>query len=205
MEQSSTKNAAVANAVMRGGAVGGAGGSPIVKVRRDSGFYDAIPWDKVDYWKQEGYFQVPAANVGPHNVYLYVVRPTEVILLTSVVFRIEQRLVAGPTPQYAFMHDDALRTIGFFEVKVGGQSVQLNGEGNTIINRYQDIYQYLNQDIMVPQLPFIIAILPSELRVDITFTSVAAAGFFTGFAKVELRGVRMAKGLYDKLSKEFAG
>jgi hypothetical protein len=207
MEKTSTRNVAVAQATIRGGASGAGAASPIVKVRRDSGFYDAIPWDKIDYWKQDGYYASPAPNVGPYNIFNFIVPNNEVLLLTSVVFRLAVRLAAGPPPQYAYMHDGAALGVCVFEVKVGGTSIQLNSEGLWAINRFQDIYQQLNQDTMIPQLPYIIAILPNQnLRADMTFSSApAAASFYTGFFTVEMRGIRMAKGLFDKLAKEFAG
>lgn len=199
METKTNRDPAVAQQVM-----GGSSG-PIIRVRRDSGFYDNIPWDKVEYWVDEGFFPLPVANVGPHTLYDFAVPQGLVLDVTSVVFRIMHRVAVGPPVQSAFLHDAALRHIGWFTLKVGGTSFYRNNEIRPWLNTQGDTFSKLNQDIMVPQLPFHTVVRPGQhIVVQLQFEGAPVEiGFYTGYAFVELRGLFMAKGLFDKLAKEF--
>lgn len=203
METNSNRDPAAARRAMSGG-----GASPIIRVRRDSGFYDNLPWDHVEYWSDEGTFPLPTVGQGPHLLYNFQIPAGTILDLTSAVFRLLHRVGPPAAPLvHAFMHDGACAGVNTFTLKIGGTSLTHHAAFIPAVPNVppQDIYWKLNQDIMVPQLPFHVILRPGQNLVsEILFADpVITPPFYTGEFQVEFRGLMMAKGLFDKLAKEF--
>lgn len=177
---------------------------PIIKVRRSLGFYDNLPWDDVQYFSMDDSDVVAAAE---QVVWQYNVPAGQVLNITSVVFRMMLTIdVMNGWTRYAYAHDGYIRRQDYFSFTIAGTGALQRNLGDFFVppagGLRGDVYDVLNQDIMVPQLPFH---LFANQGVDVVVTYDPRSGNYSNQALVgaEVRGLLISKVLFDKLRKEF--
>lgn len=175
------------------------------------GFFQDFPWREVGYLQNEFYFAWPGA-AGLSGLLDYPNIPGIVIDFTSIVFRamIEvEPLVPGPPvipAGYAFLRDSYLWGRAGQQIRVGSSdkmSVVGSWGGAPVDPGDNTVFTILNQDIAVPQVPFHLFLGETQHLWWNILLAANAQNLPVDYVGIELRGIYMAKAVYDDFRSRF--
>lgn len=196
--------------------------SPVQRVRLLDGFYQSIPWDRVEYYTRNFVIDYPNA-LGRSDIARFQVPTSQMLMLTSIIFRVYGRPYYSPvTPTITgtdsvYCNDTLLidttlaAARSYFIMKIGGAAPfdQQTVAGATLATQaVADGWALLNQNIIPTDItPFVVA-RPRQL-IEVWGVNMATASLPSAYSYlylgVDFRGFWLPENVWNALTTEHRG